>query len=74
MAILSWIHTGGYNPVATLLYSITEPLLYPVRKIIPRIGGFDITPIPVMIGLKLLAILVVDPIEAIGIGMAMASG
>lgn len=52
-AILSWVVAagGGYNPFADILNQIAEPVLAPARKIIPPMGGLDISPMLVMIGL-----------------------
>jgi len=52
-AILSWVTaaSGGYNPFADILRQIAEPVLAPARKIIPPMGGLDISPMLVMIGL-----------------------
>ncbi|MCG8428665.1 MAG: YggT family protein [Chromatiales bacterium] len=61
--ILSWVGTGGYNPAASLLYSLTEPLLRPARRIVPVIGGLDISPMLVMIGLVLLKMLLLPPLQ-----------
>lgn len=57
MIILSWLSPGVYNPISEVLYLITEPLLRPVRRLIPPIAGFDISPIPVMIGLGLVIVI-----------------
>jgi YggT family protein len=51
---LSWIPHNPHNPVITFLYKITEPVLEPVRRIIPSIGGIDISPIVVFIGLSFI--------------------
>jgi YggT family protein len=37
------------------LYTITEPVLGPIRRVIPPLGGFDLSPLVVLIGLQLLA-------------------
>ena len=44
--ILSWIPMGGsqLNPLVAIIYQITEPVLAPLRRVIPRIGMFDFTP------------------------------
>jgi len=43
--ILSWISPNNYNPVVALLNSLAEPILRPFRRLIPPIGGLDISPI-----------------------------
>lgn len=52
--IISWVSSGGYNPAVAMVYSLTEPLLRPFRRLIPPIGGFDISPIFALIGLGAL--------------------
>jgi YggT family protein len=43
--ILSWVAPDNYNPIVALLNSIAEPILRPFRRLIPPIGGLDISPI-----------------------------
>ncbi len=49
--ILSWVQTGGYNPMFAVINQLTEPVLAPIRKMLPAMGGFDLSP---MIALILL--------------------
>ena len=43
--ILSWFPTANrFNPLVAVIYQLTEPILLPLRKIIPRMGMFDFTP------------------------------
>jgi YggT family protein len=44
-ALLSWFNLGPGNPIIRLLYEITEPILAPMRRVIPMIGMLDISPI-----------------------------
>ncbi len=46
-ALISWVNPDPYNPVVQFLYKTTEPVLYPIRRILPlRTGiGIDISPI-----------------------------
>lgn len=62
-ALLSWINPGTYNAASNLLYSITEPLLVSCRRVIPNIGGIDLSPLIVLIGLQLVKMLVVPPLQ-----------
>ncbi|MET0104204.1 MAG: YggT family protein [Sedimenticola sp.] len=63
--ILSWVGQGGYNPAAGLLDSLTRPLLAPARKIMPDLGGLDLTPMLVMVGLVLLKMLLLPPLQVL---------
>ena len=63
--IMSWINPGSYNPLLSVLHSLNEPLLGPARRIVPPIGGLDLSPIVVMVALQLVAILVVGPLRQI---------
>ena len=61
--IISWINPGNYNPVLSLIHSLTEPLLRPARRLIPPISGLDLSPMVVMIGLTLLKMLLLPPLR-----------
>lgn len=57
-AVLSWITPGTYNPVTSVLFSLTEPVLRPVRRVIPPISGFDLSPLVAILGLQVVRMLV----------------
>ena len=65
-AILSWISTGKYHPMQQLLYSVTEPLLMSIRRILPRTAGFDFSPIVAFLILTLILNLLVQPLLDMG--------
>ena len=44
-ALLSWFPIDPRNPLVTILYDVTEPILDPLRRVIPRLGMIDITPL-----------------------------
>lgn len=44
-ALLSWFNLGPDNPAVRILNDVTEPILAPLRRVIPTIGMIDITPI-----------------------------
>ena len=72
--IISWVATGGYigaSPLQEILFLITEPLLAPVRRIIPVIQGIDLTPLVVLLGLKVLEMLVVNPLIHLGVVLSI---
>jgi len=52
--LLSWLRVSPYHPVVDLLYRITEPILAPLRRVIPPIGMIDITPVIAIILLQII--------------------
>ncbi len=54
--ILSWIGQGSQNPIVGLLHQMTEPVLSPFRRIIPPIGGLDLSPILAIVSLQIIKI------------------
>lgn len=63
--IISWINPGSYNPAISLIHSLTEPLLAPVRRRMPQMGGLDLSPMVVMVGLVVLEMLLIPPIRQV---------
>ena len=57
--ILSWIRLDRRNPLAAIVYGITEPVLAPIRNWLPPMGGLDLSPMVLLIGLQLLKNLLV---------------
>lgn len=55
-ALLSWVAPGTYSPAGQLLSRLCEPLLGPVRRIVPPIGGLDLSALLVLIALQALQI------------------
>jgi YggT family protein len=64
--ILSWVNPGAHHPAVVLLVSLTEPVMAPARRLIPAIGGLDLSPIMVLIAISLLLRLVVQPLLDLG--------
>ncbi|HFJ0419473.1 YggT family protein [Pseudomonas aeruginosa] len=62
--ILSWVAPGSYNPGAQLVNQICEPLLIPFRKLLPNLGGLDLSPIFAFLALKLIDMLVINNLAA----------
>ena len=70
LVILSWVSPGGYNPVANLVYQITAPLMRPARRLLPPMGGLDLSPMVVMIALYLVILLVLHPLQDLAASLA----
>ena len=67
--ILSWVGPRTPNPINGPLHALNEPLLTPLRRIIPTISGFDLTPVVLLLLFHLMRILVVAPLTDIGRGL-----
>jgi len=52
--LLSWVRVNPYHPAVEFLYRITEPILAPLRRIIPPVGMMDISPIIAMLLLQII--------------------
>ena len=59
-AILSWVNPDPYNPISTLLRSLTWPVLKPIKKYVPPIGGLDLSTLVGLIGLMFIKRLVLS--------------
>ena len=44
-AVISWVSPDPFNPIVRFLYRITEPVLRPIRRILPSFGGIDLSPV-----------------------------
>ena len=62
--ILSWVAPASHNPGAEMVNQICEPMLAPLRRILPNLGGLDISPILAFMVLKLLDMLVINNLAA----------
>lgn len=63
-ALLSWFNVGPSNPVGRILYEITEPILGPMRRVIPMIGMLDISPIVAILLLTFMQGLILQALVA----------
>ncbi len=64
--ILSWVNPGHYNPVIGLVDRLAEPVLRPIRKIIPNMGGLDLSPLFATLLVLVAKMLIVPPIIYLG--------
>ena len=45
--LMSWFNPNPYNPIVDAIYRLTEPVLRPIRRVLPSMGGFDLSPLVV---------------------------
>ncbi len=64
-ALISWVNPDPFNPIVRMLHQLTEPVLRPVRRIIPPIGGLDLSVLVLILLLYFLKDAVVRYLYAI---------
>ena len=52
--LMSWVNVDPYSPLARVIYDLTEPVLAPVRNLLPPAAGLDFSPIIVLVLLQIL--------------------
>lgn len=52
--IASWVRLPPDNPIGNFLYSMTEPLLAPIRSVLPDMGGLDLSPLVLLFAVRML--------------------
>ena len=57
--ILSWVPLDPRNPLVTITHSLIEPVLAPIRHVLPATGGLDLSPMVLLFALQLLKTLLV---------------
>jgi len=56
--ILSWVGGAMRHPIIPVIYQLTRPVLAPIRRVVPSIGGLDLSPLIAIIGIQFLMILI----------------
>ena len=52
--IVSWVQLPPNHPIMSALGALTEPLLTPIRRVLPDMGGLDFSPLVLLFGLRLV--------------------
>jgi YggT family protein len=52
--LMSWVQIDPYSPLARTLYNLTEPVLAPIRNLLPPMAGFDFSPVIAMVAIQIL--------------------
>lgn len=71
-ALISWVNPDPYNPVVQFLNKATEPVLWRVRKRLPYLGGFDISPLIVILIIYFLQIFLIGIIRDVAAQLRMS--
>lgn len=65
-AIISWVNPDPFNPIVQFLYRATDPVLAPIRKFLPTLGPFDISPVIAFFILYFLKLFLVSTLVDLG--------
>jgi YggT family protein len=52
--VMSWIRVDPRHQLARIVYRLTEPVLEPIRRVLPSAGGLDLSPLVLLIALRVL--------------------
>jgi len=52
--LLSWVPVDRNNPLVSFVYEVTEPILGPIRRLVPSLGGIDLSPIIALVLIEIL--------------------
>ena len=72
--VLSWVAPGNPSPVIYLLHQLTEPVLAPFRKIIPPLGGLDLSPMAATLAIMIARNFVEAAAVGVGLHPALVVG
>lgn len=65
-AVISWVNADPYNPIVRFLVQVTDPLLLRIRRVLPAMGGIDLSPMVLIFGVVFLQNFLVPTLVQIG--------
>jgi YggT family protein len=68
-AVVSWVNADPYNPIVRFLAQVTEPLLSRIRRVLPVMGGFDLSPMVLLLIIIFLQSFVVHTLRGIAVAL-----
>ena len=68
-ALLSWVNPDPYNPIVRALRSLTEPVFYRIRRLMPFVvvGGLDLSPVALLLGIQFAKIFIVQTLSQLAL-------
>ncbi|MEM8832999.1 MAG: YggT family protein [Pseudomonadota bacterium] len=70
-ALLSWLGGAHVNPMAGIFYQVSEPFVRPIRRLVPAVGGFDLSPMFLIIGILFLKMLILYNVQYLAFASTM---
>ena len=68
-AVISWVNADPYNPVVRFLHQVTDPLLSRIRRVVPIMGGLDLSPMILILAIVFLQNFLVPTLRQIAMGL-----
>ncbi len=68
-AVISWVNADPYNPIVRFLIQVTDPILLRIRRYIPSMGGFDLSPMILILAIVFLQSFLVPTLTQIGMSL-----
>ena len=68
-AVISWVNPDPYNPIVRFLRQVTDPLLDRIRRVVPIMGGLDLSPMILILAIIFLQNFLVPTLRQIGMGL-----
>lgn len=64
--LLSWVPVDRSNPIVSFIYEVTEPILGPIRRVLPSVGGLDLSPIIALVLVQVLQRVLLTLLYSVG--------
>ena len=68
-AVISWVNADPYNPVVRFLHQVTDPVLNRIRRFLPAMGGFDLSPMVLIFAIIFLQSVLVPTLRQLAAGL-----
>ena len=68
-AVISWVNADPYNPVVRFLHQVTDPVLNRIRRFVPAMGGFDLSPMVLIFAIIFLQSFLVPTLRQLAAGL-----
>ncbi len=68
-AVISWVNADPYNPIVRFLIQITDPLLSRIRRILPPMGGIDLSPMVLILAIVFMQSFLVPTLQQIAVSL-----
>jgi YggT family protein len=68
-AVISWVNPDPYNPIVRFLVNATEPVLWRIRRVLPSLGGLDLSPLLLIVAILFLQNFLVASLQDLALSM-----